>query len=254
MRVETVHSADERRHEQRRGSGIDLLRRVHLLEQSRVHHRDPIGDRHRFLLIVGDKDRGDPHAALNDGELRAHMDTQLCVQVGQRLVEQQDARLEYQRPRQGDALLLTSRKLGRITAAQRGQSDQLERRLDTSGDLVARPAAHLQAKRDVVPHGHVRPQRVALEDHRRWPALGRLFENADAVDAHVARVRLEESADHAQRRRLAAAGWSQQTHELAVIHFERQVLHGGLATAAIPLYQVIELEPRHQRPLKPAAR
>ena len=39
-------------------------------------------------------------------------------------------------------------------------------------------------------------------------------------------VGLLEAADHAQRRRLAAAGRAEQREEPAVLHFEREIVHG----------------------------
>src|SRR5258708_39039792 len=100
----------------------------------------------------------------------------------------------------------------------------------------------------------MRPQRIALKDHRRWPPLGRFSDDADAIDAHVPGIRLEETADHAQRRRLAAAGRAQQADELTVLDVEREVVDGWLGCPAVSFDQVLQLEARHQRPLKPAAR
>ena len=53
--------------------------------------------------------------------------------------------------------------------------------------------------------GHVRPQRVALEEHRCWPALDGHVAHVMAPDEDLAAVWLDEAADHAQQRRLAAA-------------------------------------------------
>ena len=118
VRLEPVHRADKRRHEQGRRAGVDLLRRVHLLEHTGIHHRDAVGDRHRLFLVVGHEHGGDADAALDGRQLGAHVDAQLRVKVGERLVQQQDARLEHQRSGQRDALLLTARKLGREPPTQ----------------------------------------------------------------------------------------------------------------------------------------
>jgi hypothetical protein len=44
-------------------------------------------------------------------ELNPHFLTQLCVEIAERLVEEQNARLDHKRARKRDALLLTARKL-----------------------------------------------------------------------------------------------------------------------------------------------
>ena len=47
-----------------------------------------------------------------------------------------------------------------------------------------------------------------------------------AVDADLARADRFEPGDHAQQRRLAAAGRADEHHELAVLDFEVDVLDG----------------------------
>src|SRR5260370_17964267 len=116
-----------------------------------------------------------------------------------------------------------------MALAEPRQPDEVQRRLNASRALVARAAATLQTKGDVVPDGHMRPQRVALKDHRRWPPLRRLSDDADAIDAHVPRIRFEEAADHAQCGRLAAAGRAQQADELPVFNIYEEVVHTHLA-------------------------
>ena len=69
---------------------IDLERRAVLLQPPAVHHRDLVGERQRLGLIVGDIDEGDAGAALQFLELGAHALAQLGVEIGERLVEQQD--------------------------------------------------------------------------------------------------------------------------------------------------------------------
>jgi hypothetical protein len=65
---------------------------------------------------VGDVDRGDAELALEPLELVAQRLAQLGVQVGQRLVEQQQRRLDDQRAGQREALLLATGELGGLPA------------------------------------------------------------------------------------------------------------------------------------------
>ena len=246
LRLQAVHRPDERGHEQARGLGVQRFRRSHLLEHAEVHDGDAIGNRHRFLLVVRDEHGGDADATLDSSELRAHIDAQLSVEVRQRLVQQQDARLEHERACERDALLLPTRELRRVTLAQSRQAHQLQRRFHTPPHLVARPTPHLQPKGDVVEHGHVRPQRVALKNHGRGPALRRLAQHTCAVDSHVSAVGLQKSTDNPQCRRLAAPRRAQQAHQLAVADLEREVPHGRrFGTASVAFDQAIELQPGH---------
>ena len=71
--------------------GIDLLRRAVLLQPAAVDHGDLVGQRQRLGLVVGDVDEGDAGAALQVLQLAAHLLAELGVEVGQRLVEQEDS-------------------------------------------------------------------------------------------------------------------------------------------------------------------
>src|SRR5947209_6660948 len=99
------------------------------------------------------------------------------------------------------------------------------------------------------------PQRIALKHHRGRTPLGWLTQHAQPVDTYIARVWLQETADHAQGGGLATPGRTEQADEFAILHRQRQILYSrGIRAAAVALDQVVELQPSHQRPLKPAAR
>ena len=87
---------------------IDVLGRADLLKPSLVQHRDPVAQPHRLDLIVGDVDGryADPLLKLLEVEPRGR--AQLGVEVGQRLVEQEDLGLAHERAGQGDPLPLAA--------------------------------------------------------------------------------------------------------------------------------------------------
>lgn len=101
-------SADEIGNELTVGVVVDFLRAADLGDHALVHDDDGIRQRHGLALVVGDVDGGDARSLLDAANLRAHTHPELCVQIGQRLVKQQHARFQYQRPCQGDTLLLTA--------------------------------------------------------------------------------------------------------------------------------------------------
>ncbi len=137
-----VHQPHEVGHHAVRRPGIDLERRAVLLQAAAIHHRDLVGQRQRLGLVVGDIDEGDAGAALQLLELDAHALAQLGVEIGQRLVEQQDVGLDHQRARQRDALLLAAGQFVRIAALEPGQVDQRQRLLDLA--LAPRRAGTLR--------------------------------------------------------------------------------------------------------------
>ena len=109
------------------GPLVNLLRRADLLNATVGHDDDAVGERERLALVVGDVERGLAQSPLQLAQLPAHGETELEVEVRQRLIEQQDARLEHDAARNRDALLLAAGKLARITGCQIGQAHQLER-------------------------------------------------------------------------------------------------------------------------------
>ena len=58
------------------------------------------------------------HALVQALDLGAHVDAQLGVEVGQRLVEQEDLRVAHQRAAHGDALALAAGELARLAVEQ----------------------------------------------------------------------------------------------------------------------------------------
>ena len=112
--------------------------------------------------------------------------------------------------------------------------------VDARGDLGLRQLAHLEAEGDVLGDRHVREQRVALEHHAGIAPPRRQVRDVAPAEADRAAGRLDEAGDHAQRRRLAAAGGAEQHHELAVRDIESDVAHG--ADVAVALGEAIELE------------
>ena len=87
------------------GGGADLL------DHAAVHDHHRVGHGQSLLLVVGDKDEGDPRLLLNLLQLHLHVLAQLQVQGPQGLVQQQDLGLVGQSPGDGHPLLLSPGEL-----------------------------------------------------------------------------------------------------------------------------------------------
>ncbi len=163
-------------------------------------------------------------------ELDAGLHAQLGVEVRERLIQQEGLRLADDGAAQGDALALAAGELARLALEQRPQLEDVCRLLDATVDLRLRRAAHPQAEGEIVEHGHVRVERVGLEDHGDVAvARGHVVDHLVA-DPDRAFAELLESGQHAQRRRLAAAGRTDHDHELRVLDVEVQVIDSDRAT------------------------
>jgi hypothetical protein len=78
------------------------------LQDAPVQYRDPVAHGHGLDLIVGDIHGGDTQAGLQRGNLRTGLHPKLRVQVGQRLVHQEDVRLPDDRSAHRDPLALAA--------------------------------------------------------------------------------------------------------------------------------------------------
>ena len=135
------------------------------------------------------------------------------------------------------------------------EAEQLRDRPRTrSLALRLRRLADLQAVAEVLPHGHVRVERVVLEDHREVALAGLEPRHVAVADQDAPVGHLLEAADRAEQRRLAAAGRPDQDHELAVADREVDVVDRAHLAAAELLRHVVERDLTHGRNLSPSER
>jgi len=99
---------DESAHEWRRGLLVEFLRRANLLQPPVLEHRDQVTEVEGVLLLVGHDDGRESDAADEGAELAAGALTERRIEVGKRLVEQQDAGRWSECTGQRHPLLLTA--------------------------------------------------------------------------------------------------------------------------------------------------
>ena len=105
------------------------------------------------------------------------------------------------------------------------------------------PAEHLERQRDVLRDGPPVEQHGVLEDDPVVAVDARLRRRL-AVDRDRAGGRLDEVADHAEERRLAAPGRADQRDELAGLDLEVDLLERGDVAARERLRDVLDLDDR----------
>ena len=243
--VDDVHRrrADELRDEEIAGPVVELERRADLLDAAVVHHHDPVGHRHRLDLVVRHVDGRRLEPLVQRLDLGAHRDAELGVEIGQRLVEQEDLGIADDRPAHCDALPLSARELARKALQVWVEVQDLRRLGDALVDHRRLLLAKLQAERHVVMHCHVRIQRIALEHHRDVAILRFHLVDDLAVDRDRAAGDLLQPRQHSQQRRLAAAGRPDEHHEFAVVDVEADAVDD--LGRAIGLLDVLECDGRH---------
>jgi hypothetical protein len=103
--------------------------------------------------------------------------------------------------------------------------------------LFARRAGEREREGDVLPHRHVRIERVGLEHHGDAALRRRHVGDVDAVEEALAGGDALEPGDHAQQRRLAAARRAEQRGERALVDREADVVdrrHDAVALGHAP--------------------
>src|SRR5690606_30720435 len=153
--------------------------------------------------------------------------TQEGIQIRERLIEEHEARLRRERSRNRHPLLLSTRKLARITILISGQPDELDHLPGSLATLRSRPA--LEPEQHIAEHRKVGEERIILENEADAAALRRhvLAPGAEnfILETHASFIQLLEAAEDAQRRRLSAATRAQKSEDLSFFHLEIQPTH-----------------------------
>src|SRR3954452_6611290 len=195
-------------------------RHVHdLVHTAMLHDHHAVGEQHGLIEIVRHEQDRFLRALMDGGQLALQRLARLRVQRAERLIHQQNLRVDRQRPRNADALLHAAGELIGTAIARILQAHQIE---IASRRFAQHPAAHplhFQPERHVLKRGEPRQQRRMLEHHAAVvPTAG----DHVSIDRHAAAAcRLEAHRD-AQRRGLAAAGGADQRDDLAVSHAETE--------------------------------
>ena len=111
-----------------------------------MQHDDLVGHRHGLDLVVRDVDRGGAEPLVQRLDLAAHLDAQLGIEIGQRLVEQEDLRVAHDGAAHGDALALAAGELARVAVKQLVQAKDAGGTADAAGGIGRIGFLDLQAK------------------------------------------------------------------------------------------------------------
>ena len=194
-----------------------------MLNHAAGHDRNAVGNGHRLFLIVGDIDRRNADAVLNLADGVSHLDAQLRVEVGKRLIHQQHVRLDDNRAGERDALLLAAGKALRQTVGILRDLHGLQNLVHALLDLFLGQMAVFKAESDVLAHGHMRENGVILENHADVALVRRNIVDDLAVESDGAALDGVKARNHAQQGRFAAAGRAEQREELALLDIQIQI-------------------------------
>src|SRR5215831_15276669 len=190
----------------------------------RRHDRHPGREEERLVQAVRDEDHGLARAPPDVEQPLAHEHARLLVERAERLVHQEDLRVERQRAPDRDALLHPARQLARIFLGEAGKPERPQQLAGGPAATLGRYPLELEAELDVLERGPPREEAGLLE-HGRHPPRIRPGHRL-AVDPETSLIGCDKSAEHAEQGRLAAAGGPDERAERALLDRERDVLEG----------------------------
>ena len=208
---------------------VQLIGCADLLDIAVLHHHDAVGQGHGLGLVVGDVDGGRAGLLVDLGDFIAHGHALLGVQVGKRLVHQEDAHLADDGAADGHALALAAgQRPGQAVQVIR-QAQDLRRLVDPLFDDLLVHALKRQAKGDVVVHRHLGVQGVALEHHGNLPLPGAHLVGAHAIDQEFAVGNILKAGNHAQGGRFATARRPHEHDKFTLFNLKIEVVHRVIA-------------------------
>jgi hypothetical protein len=158
-------------------------------------------------------------------ELANHEVTEFGVERAERLVHQEDFRPPHDGAAERDTLAVAAGEPGDRLVEDVIDPQEPRRLLHTPLDFSARRSLCFQREADVLAHVHVRIKGEELKDESDVPLRGAPESHVLAVEQDLSGGRQLQAGDHAQRRRLAAAGRPEHDEELAVRDGEVGILH-----------------------------
>jgi len=163
---------------------------------------------------------------METGDLAAHLNTKLGVEVRQRLIEQEYLWVPNYRAAEGNALTLPARELTGSSIEELADTENDRCFPDALRDLSSGCSTQLESKSEIVVNSHVRVQGVALKDHRDIAILRRDVINHAVADEELPGGDGLEAGDHPQCGALAAAGRTNENNEFTVGDVEVYSVNG----------------------------
>ena len=204
---------------------IDDIGFIVLLDLPILHHRDMVAHAQRFDLIVGDIDGRGFDLLQQPLELRAHLQAQQSIQVAERLIHEQHFGTHGDCPRHRHTLALTATHLTGIAVKHVLDVQQRRGIMDALVDLILIELVHLQSEGDIVIHGHMREDCIALEDHRDLALARRQIGHIPPADANPPLVRHAQAGNRAQQGGLPASAGTQQDYKFLVLNGHAYVVY-----------------------------
>ena len=209
-----------------------------------MHDADHVADGKGLELVVCHQERGGARGFQNAAHLVGQAFAQVHVQVGKRLVEQQEPWLRGQGARQGHALLLPAREFVGVARLHALQAHQGQDLVHPCGARGARQV--FNAKTHVAPDVEVGEEGVVLEDHADAALFCRdvVVGAADHFFAqhHLPAAGSLQARHRTQQGGFAAARWADEHPNVAGFQPQTHAIDGRALGAGVAHAEVGEVQ------------
>ena len=211
------------------GQIIQMLRSIDLLDEAVLHNDDTGTHGHSLGLVVRYIDEGGAELLIQLVDLGSHVSAELSIQVGERLVKQEDLRITDDSTAQRDTLSLTAGESLRLSVKILLDAEDTCSLAYAALDLFLRHFAELKTERHVVVYGHMGIKSIVLENHRDISVLGSDVVTKLVADVELALGDVLKTCYHTQGGGLTAAGRTYENDKLLILDLEVKVCYGSNA-------------------------
>src|SRR5829696_237030 len=175
-----------------------------------AHHDDPVRQEDGLVDLVRDEQDGLLRGVPDPEQLRLHQLPRLGIEGGERLIHQQDLRIDREGAREVGPLLHAAGELVGVFPLEPGQTDHLDERDRGRLGLLLLHALADEAVGDVREDAVPGEQGRVLEHHGVGAAVLRLGDVDGALGGE------QEPVDDRRERRFAAPRWADDAHDLTL--------------------------------------
>lgn len=165
---------------------VKVINGAKLFDFTFIHQGDSIGHDEGFLLIVGDKDKGNPEFCLEIFEFDLHVLAELGIEGGEGFVEEEHLGAADEGAGEGDALALTARELVGFPGLEVLEGNKREGFEHAAFAFGGFDLLHGEAEFDIIADVEVGEKGVALEDLIHIAAVGGEGGDVGPVDQDLA--------------------------------------------------------------------
>src|SRR5690554_1243606 len=231
--LKDVHLTDKTRDIGARRLIEDLLRRSLLLEASFVDHEDLIRNSERLILIVRDKNRGHADFIVELSEPLPELLSDLGVDGGKGLVEEQKFWRWCERAGKRHTLTLPSRELRGIALLEAFEPDKFDELHRPSSRNLTRRLPDLEAERHVFLDGEMPKKRVMLEYEADLSRASVQVRRIEIVKMDASGIGLFEPCKDAQDGALSATGCAKECDQASAFDLEAEIANDLKITEAL---------------------